>query len=414
MAEKVLVDLTGRTQVCLESAFGTAGSWEDVYPSAPYKVTRTREEIPVSDERPNPFDHQRSEQGLYSWTAKIPFALCAAAAPLNAAATPALPPNLKLLKGLWGAVDSAAGSTVASATTTTITVASGHGTRFAVGSWCAVITGSVVIPFQVTAVDGDELDVWPTLPGAPSAADVVLNGYNGYPTASNVQSVGLQYAKINHANLSDYDQQWSHLGGTGDAAIMLEAGKAAMLEYDLRGKPWTGPSTAPSLLPASAASETQGAEFIVRNTTVLWQPLATLTRVHCPVRKVSLKFNGAMKHEEEHGGVENCSGVARVPGKYCFAEGEITKRYDPTYDAYYDAKTDLAFVHITTIGSGATAKLLVVHIPRMFLGQKPDNPADGGDIVQTHAWQAMRDTRCTGTGSTTDLATAPVRVAIIG
>ena len=414
MAEKVIVDLTGRTQVCIESAFGTAGSWEDVYPAAPYKVTREREAIPVSEERANPFDHQRSEQGLLSWTAKVPFAIRAAAAPLNKDATPALPPNLKLLKATWGAVASDAGSLIVGGSTTAIEVTAGQGSRFSVGGIYAVIIGGVPVPFQATAIDGDDIDVWPTLPGAPSVGAVVLNGYNAHPTSSNVQSLGLQYAKINHADLSDYAQQWCHLGGTGDASLTLERGKAAMLAYELRGKPWTGPSSAPRLLPAPEAADTQGAEFIQRNVTSLWQPIATLTRTHCPLRKVSFKFNGAMKHEPELGGVENCSGVARVPETYCFAEGEITKRYDPTFDAYYDAKTDLALWHVTTIGSGATAKLLVVHVPRMFLGQKPDNPADGGDVVQTHAWQAMRDTRCTGTGSTTDLATAPFRIAIIG
>jgi hypothetical protein len=48
---------------------------------------------------------------------------------LTAAATAVTPPQGLLPKALWGGEAKAAGSTVASSTTTAITVASGHGTR---------------------------------------------------------------------------------------------------------------------------------------------------------------------------------------------------------------------------------------------------------------------------------------------
>jgi hypothetical protein len=411
MAEKVLLSRTARTQVCLESAYGTAGSWVDLYPSGRPEITREREPVPLSDERPTAFAHQRPVRGLRSWSGKLGVHVRASAAQLNAAATPSTPPNLMLLKGLLGGEHAAAGSTVASATTTTITVASGHGTRFPKGSIGAVVISGAPVPFVVVDRDSDELTVYPTLPSAPAESAVVLNSYCYYPTQSNTQSVGLRHAQINHASPSDYDQQFEHLGGTGDFSLTIEDGQTAKLEYELRGKPWSGPSSAPSMLPAPAATETQGAPFVTRNALVLWQPLATATRTHCPVRKLSLKFASGMLHLGEHGGVESCSGVARAGDGYMFVEGEITKLYDPAFDAFYESETDLGLWHVTPLGSGADTRLLVVHVPTMFLGQKPQTPDDGGLVVHTHTWQAMEDGRVVSPD--TDLARAPIRVALI-
>ena len=117
----------------------------------------------------------------------------------------------------------------------------------------------------------------------------------------------------------------------------------------------------------------------------------------------------ARQHQER---VDLDGGVQRAGDGYCFAEGEVTKLYDPAFDAFYEAGTDLGLWHITTIGSGATAQLLVVQISSMFLGQKPTTPDDGGFVTQTHQWQALEDGQVVDPD--TDLARAPIRIAILG
>lgn len=413
MAEKVIISRTGRTKVGIETTFGTvAGTMVDVYPESGTLFEFRRKPIKLNDERPTKFAAQKDAQGPQEWVGKLKFDLKPAGTQLNAAATAATPPQGVLAKALWGGEASGAGSTVgASATTTSVPVGTGHGSRFAVGTWVAIGVAGVLYPRKVTAIATDTLTVFPALPAGPASGQLVINSYTYYPTQSDVQSISVQLAKMNAANTSDYDQQWEGRGGTGDLSISLVMADKATMECDLRGAAWTGPSTSPSLLPASAAAETMGAPWVLGSATVLWQPIATSTAVHCPIRKLDLKFQGGMIHNEEFGGVEGRTGIERVGSDYTFVTATIEKLYDPVYEGYFTAQDSLFFAVFVPFGSGTTQRFLVLEIPTCYHTQKPQPTDSSGVVVNKHELSGLED--ATITTPATDLARAPVRMAWI-
>ena len=412
MAEKVLITRTGRTKLGIESTFGTlAGTMVDVYPDSGGLLDLKQEQIKLRDERPTKTAHQQNVLSMLSWGGKMAFKARAPVAQLNAAATAVTPPQGLLPKALWGGEAKAAGSTIVSATTTELTLASGHGSRFPVGTWGAVVISGVPVPFKVITQVSDVIGVYPTLPGVASASAVVYNSVCYYPTQSNTQRLSVQHAKPNAANGSDYDQQWEARGATGDLGLELKIGQVPMLSADLRGAPWTGPSSAPGLLPAPAAAETQGTPFVFNNATVLWQPTTTLTRVHQPIKGIDFKFDGQMMHLEDPGGTEGKIGVERVGSEFMMVSGAIQKRFDGTFDGYYAAGTPLWFCAMLPLGSGTSTRWMIVEISTMFLSQKPGLADDGGMTRHGFEWEGLEDQ--TITSPATDLARAPFRVAYL-
>jgi hypothetical protein len=70
-----------------------------------------------------------------------------------------------------------------------VTVASGHGTRFAIGQWFLYeATGGGLTLHQVTAIATDVLTVQPPLPGTPQAGEVIRNLYNYYWAEDDTQT----------------------------------------------------------------------------------------------------------------------------------------------------------------------------------------------------------------------------------
>lgn len=413
MAEIVLLERTGRTNVGIEGTYGTlAGTMVDVYPRTRGVIKLDEEQVKLADERPTKFAHQRNVRGAKRWSAKLDFDARPASGVLNTAASPSTPPNMLLLKALFGGESASAGSTCAAgSTTTSINVQTGHGARFAVGTMIAVEVSGTLYVRKVKAIATDALTLDLALPGSPSSGALVLNGYNYFPTQSNTQSVSMQHAAINAANLSDYNQQWECRGGTGNVTLSLEPGKTAVVGYELQGTVWAGPSTSPGLLPAPAASESQGTPWVLNNTTVLFQTTAASTTTHTPIRKLDLKFSGGMIHLPEYGGIEGTTGVERVGDGYMFVDGEITKLYDPTFDAYYASETDLMLRVVQQYGTGLTARFLVVDLPTMFLSARPVVDVDGGVRVHKFAFECRED--ATISSPSTDAARSPVRITVI-
>ena len=90
----------------------------------------------------------------------------------------------------------AAGSTIASYSSPTITVATGEGSRFVVGQWIGVELAGGLSVHQVTAVATDDVSVQPPLPASPSGSEVVRNLYNYYPAEDDTTTYTVDHAPI--------------------------------------------------------------------------------------------------------------------------------------------------------------------------------------------------------------------------
>ena len=123
---------------------------------------------------------------------------------LNASATPVAFSNASALSHqlLWRAalgaeLTPAAGTTIASYSAPTISVATGHGARFVVGQWLKYeATGGGLTFHQVTAISGDDVSVQPPLPGTPTTGEVIRNLYNYHLADDDTQTFTVDHAPI--------------------------------------------------------------------------------------------------------------------------------------------------------------------------------------------------------------------------
>jgi hypothetical protein len=119
----------------IESTFGTTPSMTRIFPiTSSFDPDTQQEELEVEEESIYLADYKPPIKGLKSGNPKFGCYVAPDSTILSAAASPSTPWLGLLLKALLGAELSAAGSTVASSgSATAVTVASDHGSRFAVG-----------------------------------------------------------------------------------------------------------------------------------------------------------------------------------------------------------------------------------------------------------------------------------------
>jgi len=122
---------------------------------------------------------------------------------LNASASPVAFNNASALSHqiLWRAaigaeLTPAAGSAAVSYSAPDLTVTTGHGTRFVVGQWVAVVTSSGLEPRRVTAIATDVLTLSPPLSGTISGGEEVRNCYCYYPTEDDTTTYTVEHAPI--------------------------------------------------------------------------------------------------------------------------------------------------------------------------------------------------------------------------
>jgi hypothetical protein len=262
-------------------------------------------------------------------------------------------------------------------------------------------SGGVLEVVRIESISGSAITVLPNLSSAPAAAGQVTQFYNFSPEQAHSGSLSFQRAKFGDSN-----QQWQVTGATGDLELTLERGQLPKIAATLKGTTWVGPSS--QGFSTAAAADTMLTPPAIRAATVLVQGIATTTRVSYPVHKFALKVNGGMMQIPELFANEGVNGVLRIPSR-AFGQVTITCPSDPTLDATWSAQTKQSIMMIMTIGSGLTQRFVVIDCPTCMPYGKPKFTDESGRMVSEQTYQLMEDE--TTSGSTIDLALAPVRIA---
>lgn len=405
----------GSVYVSEESTFGTHGTEVRAYPvTGTLSHEETQTELDRMNLRATGFDYLDPIKGLKSGSVKFEYYLQPSSQTLNSSLSPtsiAETPLAILMRTILGGESKNYGSVVASGGAATgCVVTAGHGSYFPAGQIALVEdpdANTGLLPVRILTRSTDTLTWWPNLSGAILTAGNVINTWTWYPTVTNTKSCSVAIA----ASQDSY-YQWLHEGCVGSLDLKLERDNLARVAFDLKSAEWTGPSSQSYAVTASADS--MAAPLACRIMGCYLQAPGTTTRTIYQVDAIAVKINSGTRHIENlTGTVEGRYGVMRTEGVAGpFAEITLTVRAHRDADAtWWTSRTGLSLMVFWQVGSLGYERTIVIDAPLCVLVGKPKVEDKTNDEVKmTLTLRTKLDTSCTG--SSTELATAPLRIAI--
>lgn len=342
----------------------------------------------------------------------IPVHLRGVASVLNAAATPvafdnasALPHQI-LWRAMMGAeLTPAAGSTVAGSSgtpVTTVTVASGHGSRFVIGQIIVIVMGGTPYPRRVTAVSTDDLTIVPPLPSAPSVGDIVRNTYCYYPAERDTTTFTVEHAQV---EASGATTQRRAIGCYGGGEINLPTNEPASLTFNATAVDHTDPGDLS--LSTDPAAELDGDALVWTPTIYL---MNTMTAAPSIAEIASIKITVPRAWQVVPGSTINGVGsVHEVAGRDAPITIECEGLFDSAWWDAFEAGTDYTLLAYTTFGSGTSARVVGFYAGTTRLHGTPQVTDLGKLRAAKFTLVAELDT--TIAGATPALSTAEIRTA---
>ena len=311
-----------------------------------------REMLDVNDIRVRRMDAVTPVQGL-ELASKVSVSQLLKATPsanqlTSAGALASLTPRL-LLRHAMGTEYAAAGSTVATGTSTTVfDVAVGHGSRFRIGTMIAVAISGAMEWALITAIATDTITVYPALSGTPATSAVVRNLYNYSPAESHTNSLTVQVAYV-----GDSAAQYTFNGVHGSLKWNFgEFGKLVTQTLDGTAVSYTGP-TAQSI-PVTTATDEMGAAFPFAPQVYLSSTGITRgTTVAC--EKFSIEMPNTWEMVRDPAATNTVAAVVDTAGRPRGVKATITLRFDGDYPVGFDASSGYTLIIAQRIGTGATA-----------------------------------------------------------
>jgi hypothetical protein len=417
MSQVNIATRAGATYIGIESSYATLPTTYRVFPVGTPTLKPNQASLANEGEREHLFEHLTPVQGLKDGEGELKFYLRPDGAQLNAAATPTVtPPDAIALKAGLGGEHYDAGGTVAGSgsSSTAIVLGAGEGANFKAGAWGAVESGGALYPFRVTTIATETLTPWPSLGVTPTATTgVCINSYTYFPTQANTQSVYVQHAKSQDPTV----HKWAFAGGR--VALSFDLKRGELLAYGANIKFASWDRTPSDTIAVTSASDTARPPVAFRNATTWVQTGATLTRAHYSVRsiEVSTLGDGGLIHVPELGGTEGTNGVFRVGGRP-FGTAKVRVTTDDDFWTKYEAQTAFAIVVVVPVAgaTGIAKRFVVIDLPNVLQTAPPQEVDEGGQLCMDLTLELFQDATTTSsglTGSDFDLATAPMRIALL-
>lgn len=317
----------------------------------------------------------------------------------------ALSHQIVMRAALGAELTPAAGSTVAGSSGTpvnVVSVASGHGSRFAVGS-IIIIVGEG--PRRITAISTDDLTVSPPLSGSPSVGTVVRNCYCYYTGESDSTVYTVQHVPVESGTPVAEHQM---IGAHFSPEFMLEVDNLARLKLSGACLDWTGPSDL-SIGDAPAADD-MGSPLAWNPTFWLESSFATLPSAADEVGTV--KIGLPRKWQMVQGSTINGVGsVHEVAGRGEPIDIDVEGLYDPDWWTRRAASTNLSFVGYTSDGTGSSSRYFGFWCPTVKVIEQPTRGAIDALLSSKAKLRAMQATDIDA--ETAALSTAGIRTANI-
>lgn len=279
----------------------------------------------------------------------------------------------------------AAATEVVTATATSVTVTSTHGTRFSPGGAIACLIGGRYEAREILSVVGDVVNVKVAFSTAPSAESPVLGAYTFYLAEDPDDS--LQFI-LEGAEQSD---RFLFTGMQGGIGINVNTGELAQLTMSLTGANWEQLDAA-TFVPGTPANYNPVAivdsEFIVatvgsttRNVVDCQAQTYTPALTYVPITSPS--------------GVQTLKGFRRTRARAI--TGSFQPYFDssalPDYFASHESRSSLALFQ--QLGSSSEGGMALISVPTVQIAapQRADNGGLSGLAVN---WQARHDEALAG------------------
>lgn len=363
-----------------ESTLGSSGGAPTMTRTFPVSGTvetkLEQEEIPIDQESIHLFDLQNPVKGIKKCSFGCEYYLQPDGTQLNSAASPATHPLGVFLKAAFGNETVAAGSTVdSSGSGTAVTVAAGHGSRFAVGAWALFPISSSLLPGRVSVIATDALTLDLGIGSAATSSGDIMNMYNYSPSASSTQSLYIQHVPA--GSTTNFAEALK--GCIAESLELgLELNKAATAKFKFQGIDWERPSD--DSITTTVGTDTMGTPFAMDgNAVMILQSTGTATLTQYPLLSVSVKLNLGMQYAMTLGGVQGRSSAYRA-GNRMFAEitvKAVSADITP-HSTWWTDRTDLQCVLMVPFGSGATKRWLVIDAPKVAVIGTPETVKEGG------------------------------------
>lgn len=332
-------------------------------------------------------------------------ALTSGASPVAFDDSGALSHQILMRAALGAELTPAAGSTVAGSSGTpvnVVTVGSGHGSRFAVGSIVIVVGEG---PRRVTAISTDDLTLSPPLSASPSVGTVVRNCYCYYTGETDSTVYTVEHVPVESGSpVAEHRMIGAHFS----PEFTLEVDNLARLSLKGACLDWSGPGDL-SIGDAPAADD-MGAPLAWNPTYWLESSFATLPSPADEVGTVGIAL--PRKWQMVAGSVVNGVGsVHEVAARGEPIDIDVEGLYDPDWWTRRSAGTALSFVGYTSTGSGSSSRYFGFWCPTVKVIEQPTRGAMEELLSSKAKLRAMQATDIDA--ETAALSTAGIRTANI-
>lgn len=405
---------TSRTRIGVQSSIGTAASNMidiEVLGSAPDVVKSTQRTAPNNAQvrrrreykAPVKLTKVGSEVAMSCFVKGLASPLLAAASPVAFDNASALSHQLLLRAMLGAELAPAAGSTVAGSSGTpvdTITVATGHGSRFTIGAVIFIVGFG---PRRVTAISSDDLTVSPPLDSSPSVGTVVRNCYCYYPGETDSTTFTVEHTFVESGTA---ESQMRAIGVHGQGEMKLENDAPAELSFKGQALDVTGPSDLS--ISDDPVADDMGDPLVWSPTTWLLSSLSSAPSVTSHV--ASTKVSIPRKWQRVGGSVVNGVGsVHEVAGRGEPIDIEVDGLFDSDWHTWFTNDTALTLVTWTQVGTGSSARIFGIWAGTTKVVESPGRSAKEALLFSQAKLRAFQDT--TVSGAAPALSVAGIRTA---
>ena len=335
--------------------------------------------------------------------AKLTVALKAFPTRLTSAATPAAVTDSgalshQILYDHWlGDSRVAAGSTVAVTPLPSVsgcTVATGHGSRFAVGQ-VVIINGE---PRVIQSISTDAITWAPDLSAAPSSGDAVLNTWCFYRAEAQTQSLTIETAYL---ETGTPESQKRARGVVGQCAWSAEMGQIGTVAFDGKASSTDGPGDLS--LSVSDVADDMGSIIRWDGVAYLQAAATTTAPTHVCVRSIKPDVKNKWTWVRCGSDENTINSAVATGGREDPIMFELTLRYDASMFTAFEAGTVYRLLAYTVQGSGSSQRFLGWHAPALVIDETPTENVVEGLVYLTVKMRALQSTTTSGS----DLARSP-------
>ena len=325
----------------------------------------------------------------------FPARLTASASPVDASNSGAL--SHTILYDHWmGGTRVGAGSTVAASPSPAVggcTVASGHGSRFAVGG-VVFINGE---PTVITSISTDAMTWSPDLPAAPAAGDLVLNSYNFFRSEAQTQSLTIETAFYESGTP---ETQERGRGIVGQCAWSADQGQLGTIAFDGMV---TSHERGDLSLTVTETADDMGASARWDGQAYLFAAGTSTAPSHACLRSIKVTVPNKWAWVRCGSDENTINSAVATGGREDPITVEVSLRFDADLYDGFTAETLYRGIFYTKQGTGTAQRYIGWHFPTLKLTGEPQQSESEGLILVTASFVALQSTITSGS----DIARSP-------